>query len=80
MPLTTGQNRCKRKRGFLFLRKKWKDFLRSENVLTYSGFRSNVPPMLWWRGHLGRVADHAGKMPAPPLGLIQSRTDRSEMP
>jgi len=31
------------------------------------------PFVLWWRGHLGRVANRAGKMPAPP-GLIQSRT------
>ena len=28
----------------------------------------------WWRGHLGRVAAHAGKMPAPPLGRTQLQT------
>jgi hypothetical protein len=31
--------------------------------------------MPWWRGHLGRVAIHAGKMPAP-LGLCQSDFER----
>src|SRR5262249_9796746 len=39
----------------------------------------SIPPLSrycspWWRGHLGRVTDHAGKMPASPPGFIQSRT------
>jgi hypothetical protein len=37
-------------------------------------FTLRCVPMPWWRGHLGHVADHAGKMPAPPLRLMQSRT------
>ncbi len=37
-------------------------------------FSLGYAPVSWWHGHLGRVTDPAGKMPALPLGLMQWRT------
>src|SRR5262245_56700615 len=37
-----------------------------EESIYYRAVLTRMCPWPWWRGHLGRVADHVGKMPASP--------------